>query len=106
MKLYYVISGTADNYILAEMSDGLRWSNCAPDGKFADVSLHNYGADGEEISGEEMARRIAEAIDPDISESDLSWMDETDFETLEDWAKSMDGWEPWQRDKEFFIREF
>ena len=106
MKLYYVISGFADNYILAEMSDGIRCSNCSPDGKFADIALYNYGADGEEISGEEMARRIAEAIDPDISESDLSWMDETDFGTIEDWAQSMYGCEPWQLDEEFFIGEF
>lgn len=39
MKLYYVESGTADNYIMSVSEDGVCCDNCAPDGMFAGISL-------------------------------------------------------------------
>lgn len=103
MKLWFVKSATADNYILAETDDGLFADSCAPDGCFAGISLCNVDEMGNEISGEVIAERIAKAIDPDLSDADLSWMGEPILESFEAWEADQANYEPFTQDEAFPI---
>lgn len=104
MKLYFVESGTADNYIMVETADGIRCDNCAPDGKFADVPLYSY-EDGEKIPPETIAARIREALDPDLSESDIDWMPIC-YENIQAWEQAQEEQEYFNRDTAALIAEF
>ena len=106
MKLYFVKSATANNYIMAETENGILCSNCAPDGRFAGVSLYGYNLNGESISGERIARQIAERVDPDISADDILWMGDPCYAEMTAWEKEQDAKEPYNRDEKFLIGTF
>ena len=106
MNLYFVRSGTSDNYIMAETSEGVLCSNCAPTGEFAGVDLYGYNANGEIISDKLIAAKIAEALDPDITENDLAWMGAPCYPSIAAWEDEQKAAEPFNRDKAFFIGSF
>ena len=102
----FVRSGTANNYIMAETSEGVLCSNCAPTGEFAGVDLYGYNANGEIISDKLIAAKIAEALDPDITENDLAWMGAPCYPSIAAWEDEQKAAEPFNRDKAFFIGSF
>ena len=106
MNIYFVTSGTADNYIMVETSEGILCSNCAPDGEFAGVDLSSYGENGEKISGELIAAKIAEALDPDLTEDDLDWMGEPCYSNMAAWKAEQEAAEYFNRDEAFFVGSF
>lgn len=106
MNLYFVRSGTADNYIMAETSEGVLCSNCAPTGEFAGVDLYGYDANGKKISDKLIAAEIADALDPDITEDDLAWMGDPCYPSIVAWEDEQKAAEPFNRDKAFFIGIF
>ena len=106
MKLYFVECGTADNYIMADTGAGILCDNCAPDGTFAGVSLYSYDENDEKIPGEEIAAKIAAAIDPDICEDDLVWMGDPVLNNMGEWEAEQNASEQWQRDEAFLIGEY
>lgn len=102
MKLYFAESATADNYILAEFSDGIRCSNCAPDGRFADVPL--WFSEGE--TAETIVEKIRNSIDPEIGELDLDWMGDPCYKSMHEFVAWNDAQEPFNQDTLYFIGEF
>ena len=105
MKLYFVESATADNYILAETSNGILCSNCAPDGCWGGVSLYSYD-NGEKISGETIAAALAAATDPDLTEDDLAWMGDPCYGSLTDWEAEQAAQKPYNADTLYLIGNF
>ena len=106
MNLYFVISATADNYIMAETPEGLLCSNCSPDGRFAGVDLYSSDENGEKLPGEVIAAKIAKALDPDITEDDLAWMGEPCCANLAEWKAEQERFESFNRDAVFLIGSF
>lgn len=106
MKLYFVESGTASNYIMAETSRGILCNNCTPDGCWAGISLYGYNDEGERIDYEALAKKLFEATDPDLCESDLYWMGEPCCSSLAEWDAGNDAQEPFNRDERYLIGEF
>lgn len=103
MKLYFVESGAADNYIMSVSEDGVCCDNCAQDGKFAGISLYSYDENGEKISGEAIARAIREALDQSgCSIEDIDFGDPC-YSSFEDWEADQDEQEDFNRDKAFLI---
>lgn len=102
MKLYFVKSATASNYVLAETSSGVLCSNCAPDGCWAGISLYGY-EDEEYIDGPTIAARLADATDPDLDEFDLDWMGDPCYESMADWEAEQEAQEPFNRDQLFLV---
>lgn len=105
MKLYFVKSGTADNYIMSVSEDGVCCDNCAPDGKFAGVSLYGRNEFGEKIPGELIALTIREALeqnDCDLSDFDLG---DPCYESMEAWEAEQAACEYFNRDEAFLIAE-
>lgn len=103
MKLYFVEAGAADNYIMSVSEDGVCCDNCAPDGKFAGISLYSYDENGEKIPGESIARAIREALDE--SGDNIEYFDFGDpcYSSFEDWEADQNAQEPFNRDKAFPI---
>lgn len=106
MKLYFVISGTADNYIMSVMEDGVRCHSCEPNGMFAGVDLYTYDELGEKIPGETIAKRIAAAVDPDLCGSDLDWMGDPCFDSFDAWEAFQSEQEYFNQDEEFLVGEY
>ena len=98
MKLYFVESGAADNYIMSVSEDGVCCDNCAPDGKFAGISLYSYDENGEKIPGEAIARAIREALDHGGCSIE-------DFDLGEPCYSSFEDWEAYQVEQEYFNRD-
>lgn len=98
MKLYFVESGTADNYIMSVSEDGVCCDNCAPDGKFSGISLYSYDENGEKISGEAIARAIREALDQ-------SGCSIEDFDLGDPCYRNFEEWEAEQAEQEYFNRD-
>ena len=99
MKLYFVESASADNFVLAETSRGVLASNCAPDGCFAGVSLH-----GEDPAA--IVAAIRSVIVPDICEEDLDWMGDVCCESVDAFVAEQADWELWQQDRLHLIGEY
>lgn len=104
MKLYFAESASSDNYILAECSDGIRCSNCAPDGRFADVPLWFSDVDGE--TAETVVEKIRSSIDPEIGELDLDWMGDPCYKSMDEVVAWNDAHGPFNQDTFYFIDEF
>ena len=102
VKLWFVESGTGDNYVIAETQDGLVFCDCSPTGEFAEVDLYSYGENGERIPGEVIAAKIAAAVDPNLDESDFDYM-EPCWKSFDEWQAEQDASEDWQRDRAFPI---
>lgn len=103
MKLYFVESGAADNYIMSVSEDGVCCDNCAPDGKFAGIDLCSFNDNGEKIPGEDIARAIREALDQsDCSIEDFDFGDPC-YSSLQDWEAEQDEQEYFNRDTAFLI---
>lgn len=105
MKLYFVESGTADNYIMSVSDDGVCCDNCAPSGKFANVDLYSYDENGEKISGETIAKAIREAIKQfgcDITDIDLGG---PCFDSMGAWEAHQEAQEYFNRDEAFLIAD-
>lgn len=100
MKLYFVKSATADNYILADTSRGLIFIDCAPYGSFAEVELSTIDTDPESI-----VSAIRYAIDPDIDESDFDYMP-TFMATIDDFIADQERFESFDQDELFLIGEY
>lgn len=97
MKLYFVESGTSDNYIMLETAEGIRCDNCAPSGEFAGVPIFSHSEDDGKIPPEAIAARIKEALDPNLEESDFDWMPIC--------YANMQAWEQEQEEAEYFNRD-
>jgi hypothetical protein len=103
MKLYFVESGTADNYIMSVSDDGVCCYNCAPEGKFAGISLYSYDENGEKIFGEDIARAIRKSLDhSDCNIEDIDFGDPC-CSSFEDWEAYQDEQEYFNQDKAFLI---
>lgn len=98
MKLYFVESGTADNYIMSVSEDGVCCDNCAPDGKFAGIDLYSYDENGEKIPGEDIARAIREALDQSGCRIE-------DFDFGDPCCRNFEEWEAEQAEQEYFNRD-
>ena len=98
MKLYFVESGAADNYIMSVSEDGVCFDNCAPDGEFVGIDLSSYDESGEKIPGEAIARAIREALDQ-------SGCNVEDFDFGDPCYSSFEDWEAEQNDQEYFNRD-
>ena len=105
MKLYFVESGTADNYIMSVSEDGVCCDSCVPNGRFADVDLCSYNESGEKISGEIIAKAIRDALDQsdcNITDFDLG---DPCYDSMEAWEAEQDAQEYFNRDKAFLIAD-
>lgn len=101
MKLYFVESATADNYILAETRRGILCDRFGPDGCFAGIDLCTCDTDPETI-----VSAIREAIDPDIDEYDLDCMGEPILDSIDDFMAEQERLEYFQQDELYFIGEY
>lgn len=98
MKLYFVESGTSDNYIMSVSENGVCCDNCAPDGEFAGIDLSSYDYSGKKIPGEAIARAIRKALDQNgcnIEEFDLG----------DPCCSSYEEWEAYQEEQEYYNRD-
>lgn len=103
MRLYFVESGTADNYIMSVSEDGVCCDNCAPDGEFLGIDLSSYDYSGKKIPGEAIARAIRKALDQSgCSIEDFDFGDPC-YSSFEDWEACQDEQEDFNRDKAFLI---
>lgn len=101
MKLYFVKSATADNYILAETDCGILCDNCSPDGCFAGISISTIDTDPEDIIS-----AIREAIDPEIDETDLDYMGEAIYGSIDEFIADQEHFESFDQDELFLIGEY
>ena len=102
MKIWFVESGSADNYIMVAKEDGmLMASNCAPDGMFGEVAL--YG-DRDSDTAEKIASAISSMLVEcgEQYEEDYQYMDDMNI-TYTEWLSEQEKFEQWQRDTAYLV---
>lgn len=108
MKIYFAKSATADNYICAEFSDGVRCSSCAPDGYFGDVDIHIHGdAESEEKEIERITTGIREMLGDAVQYPfDYEWMGSPCCASMDELFSANDAQELFNQDKFFLVGEY
>lgn len=99
VRIYFMESATADNYIAVETSEGVRFSNCAPDGRFAGVSLQT----NDERKAIDVVFEIVSAIDENVSEDDMAWMGEPVCSSMDELKSEIEAQEPFNRDSIWMV---
>lgn len=107
MKLYFVKSGTADNYVLAVTPRGAFCEHVDYiTGLYCGVDLYSYDENGEEIGGEVIAARIAEAFRTNYECHASDYTEEPCYSSFEEWEAEQDSSEYFNRDEAFLIGEY